>query len=225
MHGCLQLGVVAVATDLGMGRRSDPFAGRASCLPSTPWPHMPTTAPNDPTAARRRLRHLVLVLGLLLAACTGSGPELTERGNDVYTLGLPTGWDVVNDTGVAHQVAEPDTDRPMTVRLLLTESPVRDVEQEVARLREGVPGLADDAQVLEERSVDVAGATGAVEMTSTATLRAAGSGDELAVRIVDVLARATDGRVVSVKVMGPDDDFDDELAAAVLRSLTLAPQD
>lgn len=56
-------------------------------------------------------------------------------------------------------------------------------------------------------------------------LPVATTGDSIQVRLVDLLARAQDGRVVVLKVQGPADQFDQELAETILSSFLLVPRD
>jgi hypothetical protein len=178
-----------------------------------------------PTPARSPVTlGLLVVAVVVLSACTLTGPTsdgFERRSTDSYDVLIPDSWETVDDLGRRFQAADPMDDTPMTVRIVVASRRVPDVAVEVRSLRSGIRGLADDARIIDERQRDVPGATGAVQLTSEATLTVAGTGENLRVRLVDLLARGHDGHVVAVKVQGPADGFDEELAATILASVSL----
>lgn len=170
-----------------------------------------------------RAAWVTVVLSLLGAACT-SGPTVPDgyalHTTDWYEIALPSDWDVVDESGRVHQVADPASGTPMTVRIsVLGES--RTLAASLEEFRQGVTGLSDDAEIVDDIDIDVLGASRARQFQTTLTLDVAATGESLRVRETDVIAVRDDGPVVVVKVMGPDDDFDDDVAEQVLGSLRL----
>lgn len=183
----------------------------------------------DP-AAPPRLALIALLLGALaVSACSpgiGSVPAGFERRTAAgYEVLIPTDWDTVDDADRVFQAADPASATPMTVRIVVASRRVPDVDVEADDLRAHIPELGESARLLDERRREVPGATGAVQMTSEAVLRVAATGEVLQVRLVDLLARGRDGHVVAVKVQGPAEDFDQDLADTILSSLTLVTSD
>lgn len=177
-------------------------------------------------ASAHARRWVPVLLGLLVLSACSPGTDAVADGferrtTDAYEVLVPAAWDTVDDGAGAFQVVDPASDTPMTVRIVVTSRRVDDVATEAEALRAGIPGLSEDAHVVDERRRDVPGATGAVQLTSQATLTVAATGQEVEVTLIDLLARGGDGRLLAVKVQGPSDGFDDELAATVLSSLSL----
>lgn len=177
----------------------------------------------------RSVRTLALLAALVLtaSACTRTGvPEGFERrATPTYEVLVPEVWQTVEETSRSFQAVDPEGAAPMTVRVVVAPDPVEDVSVEADRLREAIPFLADDAELVSEQDRQVPGATGAVELVSHATLAVTATGDERRIRLVDLLARRSDGQIVVVKVQGPADDFDDDLATTILSSLVLLSDD
>lgn len=178
---------------------------------------------------RHPLHGVLLAVALAVSSCSlmpGSPPAgFEQRTADAYGVLVPVDWETVEDSDRAFQAADPTVDEPMTVRVAVTPNPVPDVETTAAQLRALIPQLGEDGRLVDERRREVPGATGAVQLTSQAALSVATTGDSVRVRLVDLLARAQDGRVVVVKVQGPVDEFDQQLAETILSSLSLVTPD
>lgn len=180
-------------------------------------------------AVRWRLHVVLLVVALAAASCSlwpGSTPAgFEQRTAGAYEVLVPEDWETLEDSDRAFQAADPAADEPMTVRVAVAPDPVSEVETTADQLRDRIPQIGEDGRLVDERRREVPGATGAVQFTAQAVLPVATTGDPVRVRLVDLLARAQDGRVVVVKVQGPADGFDEELAETILSSLSLVTQD
>lgn len=186
-------------------------------------------APTGDRTARWPLHVVLLVVALAASACSlwpGSTPAgFEQRTAGPYEVLVPEDWETLEDSDRAFQAADPTVDEPMTVRVVVTREPVPDVDATADQLRARIPQIGEDGQLVDERDREVPGATGAVQLTSQTVLPVATTGDSVRVRLLDLLARTQDGRVVVVKVQGPADDFDEELAETILSSLSLVTRD